>query len=205
MPQSLHLPAVALASYALGCIVGAYYLVRWRTGHDLRSLGSGNAGARNAGRVMGRAAFAGALLIDAGKGAIATGLGLQLEPQPLATVLAMVFVVVGHVWPIQLRFRGGKGAATALGIMVVFDPAATAMLLVAMALILLITRQFTISGLIAIASTPFVAAWRGHSALEVGAFAVMAALILYAHRSNLRELRSRIDRLSPTGRQEAAQ
>jgi glycerol-3-phosphate acyltransferase PlsY len=204
LSQALYLTVVVLASYGLGTIVGAYYLVRWRTGRDLRSLGSGNAGARNAGRVLGRGAFATSLLIDAGKGALATWIGMRFAPQPLATVLAMVAVVIGHVWPAQLRFRGGKGAATALGIMAVFDPIATGILLLTGAVILLATRQFTISGLAAIALTPLVALWRGHSPLEVVALVLMAALILYAHRSNLREYRSGIGKLSSTGTQEAA-
>jgi glycerol-3-phosphate acyltransferase PlsY len=204
LPQIVPLATLILGSYALGCIVGAYYLIRWRTGHDLRSLGSGNAGARNAGRVLGRGAFATTLLIDAGKGALATWLALRVAPQPLATVLAMTAVVVGHIWPVQLRFRGGKGAATALGIMLIFDPTATAILLLVGAAILLVTRQFTVSGLAAIALTPAVAAWRGHSSMEVVALAIMAGLIFYAHRSNLRELRSRLGKLSPTGNQEAA-
>ena len=203
MSKALYLAAIVVGSYVLGCIVGAYYLVRWRTGHDLRSLGSGNAGARNAGRVLGRGGFALSLLIDAGKGALVTWVAMQLEPQPLATVLAMVAVVVGHIWPAHLRFRGGKGAATALGIMIVFDPLATAVLLLAGAVILLATRQFTISGLAAVTLTPLVAAWRGHSLMEIVALVIMAALIIYAHRSNLREFRSRIGKFSPTGTQEA--
>ena len=204
MPQALHLATLILGSYGLGCVVGAYYVVRWRTGRDLRSLGSGNAGARNAGRVLGRGAFVVVLLIDAGKGALATWVALRIAPQPLATVLAMTAVVVGHIWPIQLRFRGGKGAATALGIMTVFDPIATGVLLLIGAVILLVTRQFTISGLAAIALTPLVAAWHGHTPIEIAGLALMAALILFAHRSNLREYRSSIDKLTPTGNQEAA-
>ena len=205
MPHGLHLAVLALGCYLLGCLVGAYYLVRWRTGRDLRSLGSGNAGARNAGRVLGRAAFAASLIVDAGKGALATWLGMQMDPQPLSTIIAMTAVIVGHIWPAQLRFRGGKGAATALGIMLVFDPMATAMLLAGGIVVLLVTRRFTISGLAAIVATPFVAAARDHSVLEIASLAVMAVLIVYAHRSNLRELRSPIDKLSPPGRQEVAQ
>ncbi len=205
MPQGLHLAALAIGCYLLGCLVGAYYLVRWRTGRDLRSLGSGNAGARNAGRVLGWGAFAASLVVDAGKGALATWIGMQMDPQPLATVIAMTAIVIGHIWPVQLRFRGGKGAATALGIMLVFDPVAAAMLLAGGAVVLVITRRFTISGLAAIVATPFVAAARGHSTLEIASLGLMAALIVYAHRANLRALRSPIDKLSPTGRQEVAQ
>jgi len=179
------LAAVLLGSYALGCIVGAYYLVRWKTGSDLRSIGSGNAGARNAGRVLGRTAFVISLLIDAGKGAAATWIGLQMAPAPLAAVLAMAAVVIGHVWPAQLGFRGGKGAATAIGIMLVFDPTATLLLFAAGLLMLAMTRRFTISGLTAIALAPVAASWRAHTALEVWGLAIVAVIVVYAHRSNL--------------------
>lgn len=179
------LAAVLIGSYVLGCLVGAYYLVRWQTGNDLRSIGSGNAGARNASRVLGRTGFVIALLIDAGKGAAATWIGLRIAPAPLAAVLAMAAVVIGHVWPAQLGFRGGKGAATALGIMLVFDPTASLLLFGAGLLMLAVTRRFTISGLTAIALAPVAAAWRGHAALEVGGLAIVAVIVVFAHRSNL--------------------
>ena len=151
---------------------------------------------RATGARLGHGAFAAALLFDAGKGALVTWIALRVDPQPLATVLAMTAVVVGHIWPIQLRFRGGKGAATALGIMTVFDPVATAVLLVVGAVILLITRRFTISGLAAIALTPVVAAWRGHTLIEIVALAIMAALILYAHRSTSANIARRSEALA---------
>lgn len=185
MADVSRLVAVFIGSYALGCIVGAYYLVRFQTGTDLRSTGSGNAGARNAGRVLGRTGFVISLLIDAGKGAAATWIGLRIAPAPLAGVLAMAAVVIGHVWPVQLGFRGGKGAATALGIMLVFDPTASVLLFAAGLLMLAMTRRFTISGLTAIALAPVAAAWRGHPALEVWGLAVVTVIIVYAHRSNL--------------------
>jgi glycerol-3-phosphate acyltransferase PlsY len=179
------LVALVIGSYALGCVVGAYYLVRWRTGNDLREVGSGNAGARNASRVLGRTGFIASLLIDAGKGALATWIGLRVGTQPLAVVLAMMAVVIGHIWPAQLGFRGGKGAATALGIVLVFDWTVAVAPLAVGALMLIVTRRFTISGLVAIALSPVAAAWQGHGALEVSGLAIIAVMILYAHRSNM--------------------
>jgi glycerol-3-phosphate acyltransferase PlsY len=203
LPQALHLAALTVGSYAVGCFVAAYYFVRWRTGQDLRAFGSGNAGARNAGRVVGRGAFVASLIADAAKGAVVVWLAARVQPTDLAVALAILAVVVGHIWPVQLGFRGGKGAATALGIMLVYDPLAAAGLLVAGGVGLAMTRRFTISGLFAIALTPFVVAWRGHHGVEVVALAVAVVLILYAHRTNLREFRSSPGKLAPTGNQEA--
>jgi glycerol-3-phosphate acyltransferase PlsY len=192
-------------SYAIGCIVGAYYLVRWRRGTDLRTVGSGNAGATNAGRVLGRPGFALSLLIDAGKGALVVWLAQRLGVPAPGAVLAMVAVVAGHVWPAQLRFRGGKGAATALGIMIVFDPYATVILLGIGAMALLISRRFTMSGLLAIALAPSVCAFTGHSGIEIAGLTVMAAMIVYAHRTNLLAFRTSLASLSPPKNQELAQ
>lgn len=185
MPDTARLLALVVGSYALGCFVAAYYLVRWRTGADLRDIGSGNAGARNAARVIGRAGFTTALLLDAGKGTLVTWLASRLAPQPIGLALAMTAVVAGHIWPAQLRFRGGKGAATAIGVMLVFDPLAALLAAAAGLLVLAATRRFTVSGLAAIALAPFVAGWRGGDSLQLVALAVIAALVLYAHRSNL--------------------
>ena len=185
MPDTAVLLALVAGSYALGCIVGAYYLVRWRTGSDLRDVGSGNAGARNAARILGRAGFAGALAIDMGKGAVATWMSLRLGLQPVAVSVAMVAVVAGHIWPAQLGFRGGKGAATSLGVMLVFDSTVALLALAVGILALALTRRFTLSGLGAIALGPLIAAWRGHGAVSVAGLATIAVIVLYAHRSNL--------------------
>lgn len=105
----------ALLAYVLGCANAAYYLVRWRTGQDLRVHGSGNAGARNAGRLLGARAFAWSFALDCAKGVAAVLLATALGAAPLTPALCAVLVVAGHVWPAQLGFRGGKGVATTVG------------------------------------------------------------------------------------------
>jgi glycerol-3-phosphate acyltransferase PlsY len=205
MSNGAQVALLLIASYAAGCVVGAYYLVRWRVDRDLRELGSGNAGARNAGRVLGPAGFALALLLDAGKGAIVTWAALRTSDEPWVVGAALVAVVAGHVWPVQLRFRGGKGAATALGIMLVYDPIAAVILLAIGALALTAIRRFTLSGLIAIGLAPIVAAFRGHPTVEIAALVTMALLILYAHRANLGAGRSAAGGLSTGNHQEALQ
>src|SRR5687768_11116824 len=82
--------------YCLGCFAAGYYWVRWRTGQDIRQLGSGTVGARNAGRILGPWAFAVVLLLDFTKGALAVWLATKLNVSPEVTVMSMAAVVVGH-------------------------------------------------------------------------------------------------------------
>lgn len=105
----------ALAAYALGCLVGAYYVVRLRAGHDVRETGSGNAGARNVLRSGDRFSAVLTLLWDVAKGALAVWLARSIARADVAVSLAIVAVVAGHIWPAQLQFRGGKGVATTIG------------------------------------------------------------------------------------------
>src|SRR5205814_6775520 len=106
---------LCFCSYLLGCFAAGYYLVRMRLGEDLRELGSGSVGARNVGRVLGKTGFLLTLLGDFGKGAFAVWAARHFTTNDHAVALAMICVVAGHIWPLQLRFRGGKGMATSLG------------------------------------------------------------------------------------------
>jgi glycerol-3-phosphate acyltransferase PlsY len=180
---------VTLVSYALGCFSTAYYLVRWRTGQDIRELGSGTAGARNAGRYLGKGGFALVFLGDALKGALAVGLARWLDLPSYGLVAALLAVVAGHLWPIQLGGRGGKGASTALGGVLVIN-LYLGLIILGIALILLIfLRSFTRAGMGAVALAPFVAWWLGLDAVLVGGVLILALLILFAHRDNLFEER----------------
>lgn len=104
-----------LVSYALGCVVGAYYIVRWRRGVDVRATGSGNAGARNVYRSGDRLAAALTLTWDVVKGALAVFLSWFIWRDLHAPAVAYFAVIVGHIFPAQLRFYGGRGVAPAIG------------------------------------------------------------------------------------------
>jgi glycerol-3-phosphate acyltransferase PlsY len=177
---------VVLISYGLGCISTGYYLVRLRLGDDIRQYGSGNIGARNAGRILGTPGFVITLLGDAAKGAAAVWLGLYFQLSLLAVILAMIGVVAGHMWPVQLGFRGGKGIATVLGAMMVLDFQLVLIMVVLFGLVLALLRNFTISGLIAISVAPLIAAFRNYPWSSVVALVFLAILIVVAHRSNIR-------------------
>ena len=181
---------LTLSTYALGCISAAYYLVRVRTGGDIRSVGSGNAGARNAARALGRGAFVLVFLLDAAKGALAVWVARRLGFGTGGELVAMLSVVAGHVWPAQLGFRGGKGVSTAYGALLVLD---WRVALIGQALCLAgaaMSRHFLLSGIVAISLVPAIALGFGHGLANVLSLAILGTIVVWAHRSNLRELRT---------------
>jgi acyl-phosphate glycerol 3-phosphate acyltransferase len=176
-----------LVAYGLGCFNTGYYLVRWKTGRDIRQLGSGNAGATNAGRVLGSWGFGATLLGDMLKGALAAH-GAQLAGlSPLDQVLVMFAVVAGHNWPAQLGFRGGKGVSTSCGALLFFNPLLTGPLLGLCAVLLATTRRVTLSAMAAYALIPVAAALLGYNGAVVGLFIALACLVVFPHRQDLRE------------------
>ena len=179
--------AALFGGYALGCAATGYYLVRALRGVDVRTLGSGNVGARNVGRVLGKAGFLLTTLGDAGKGALAIWLARGLLRDEGVAALVLLAVTAGHIWPVQLGLRGGKGVATSLGALCVYDWRLAAAYLAICAIGLAFTRNTVLAGLFAFLPLPAIAAWLGYGWLDVGALILLAAMILLAHRSNLVE------------------
>ncbi|GHV22222.1 hypothetical protein AGMMS49959_12670 [Planctomycetales bacterium] len=105
----------AFIGYVLGCGNAAYYLVKWRRGVDLRVAHSGTGGATNAGRVGGKKFFIATMLLDALKGTAAATVGLWLGGEIFYGLAGLFGAVLGHIYPAQLQFRGGKGLATTWG------------------------------------------------------------------------------------------
>lgn len=177
----LRLVGVTVTSYLLGCVVAGYYVGRTLDGSDIRRVGSGNAGARNVARAHGRFAAGITLLLDAAKAAAAVFIARALVPLEWAGWLALVTVIVGHVWPVQLGFRGGKGVAPALGAFLTADILAATVTVAAGLLVFLITRRFTFSGLVAFAVAPLslVALHRSWQAVVLATIGV--AIVLLAH------------------------
>ena len=176
-----------LGAYLLGCLATGYYLVRVRTGRDIREIESGSTGARNVGRVLGKSGFALTVLGDLVKGALAVWSAQEWTHNHHLAALAMLAVVAGHIWPAPLHFRGGKGAATSLGALLVFD---YRMALTFAALFLagfVLARKSVLPGMFAFACLPLVALWFHHDGLTVTLAAVLSAMILFAHRKNFGE------------------
>jgi glycerol-3-phosphate acyltransferase PlsY len=176
---------IGLAAYILGCITTGYYLVRWRTGQDVRTVGSGSVGARNVGRVLGRSGFLVTVLGDFTKGVLAVFGARCFTADHRLVALAMLAVVVGHLWPAQLHWRGGKGMATSLGALLVYDWQLAAALGICFGLAFGLLRKTVLAGLFALACLPCVSLVLGRGATEVIGCALLAALVLLAHRRNL--------------------
>ena len=182
----------ALVAYLLGCVTSGYYLVRCRLGQDIRAIGSGSVGARNVGRFLGWRGFLLTLALDFGKGALAVGAVRALTQDERLVALSMLSVVVGHIWPIQLRLQGGKGMATSLGALCLFDFRLALWFVILFAASFLLTRRTVVSGLVALAALPFLAVVlahenfvAGYTPVKVISIGAIAALVLIAHRKNI--------------------
>jgi glycerol-3-phosphate acyltransferase PlsY len=173
------------AAYALGCVSTGYYLVRLRTGQDIRTLGSRSTGSTNVGRILGVPGFIGTLLGDIAKGSIALWAALHFGIAPWGVTFVMIAVMLGHIWPVQLGFRGGKGLATILGIGMVLDYQLT-LIIGIMALSGLFLGFGTASVLGVVVISPAVAAFMRRQATEVTGLVAIVLLILIAHRANIR-------------------
>jgi acyl phosphate:glycerol-3-phosphate acyltransferase len=153
--------------------------VRWRTGTDVRQIGSSSAGARNSGRVLGRGGFALVLTLNALKGVAAIWAACAIGLGSAALGGAVVAVVAGHVLPVQL----GKGIAPSIGALLVYDPWIVLASALAFGLAYLLSgRRLAPSGLAACALAPLT----GGSRVELAALVALALVILVAHRDDLR-------------------
>jgi glycerol-3-phosphate acyltransferase PlsY len=173
---------VALGSYVLGSIPFGLLLTRLSGAGDLRTIGSGNIGATNVLRTGRKGVAALTLLLDAGKGAIAILIADRIQAG--LGPLAGVFAFYGHIFPVWLRFRGGKGIATYLGIaLALFWPCGLTFAIVWLGASLL-TRHSSVGGIGAALVTPVCAAYFFEPALTL-MFLAFALTVLWTHRSNI--------------------
>ena len=192
---------VLFCCYLLGGFSTGYYLVRLRLGRDVRDMGSGSTGARNVGRLLGTGGFVATLAGDCLKGLLAVWGARYTADDERFAGWAMFAVVLGHVWPVQLGFRGGKGAATALGALLAFDFTLTVRMLLLLAGVYWLLRKTTVSGLAAFALLPLGGLLLGRGAPELVALTALAVLVLAAHRSNLAEEAAQLAEGAPSGAQ----
>ncbi len=193
MPPIAQTVVLLAIAYLLGSISGSLVLGRAR-GVDIRQHGSGNAGGTNALRTLGWKFALGVVAIDIAKGALAAWLALRLAPvgQPLSVsghgYAAAALAVVGHIWPIWHGFRGGKGAATAAGGLLMLWPWVLPPLLLAWMLVLLGTGYVGLATVLAALTAPLWAWWIDATPERMAFALAMAALIVFAHRANLLRL-----------------
>ena len=183
--------AATIAAYVLGCFASAYYLVRLVKGQDIRQLGTGTVGGRNAGRVLGRAGFVAVGVLDALKGLLAVLLGRYLGVEGWWLAPVLLAVVAGHIWPAQLGFRGGKGIATMIGALLAYNYLIPLVLLVLFLVLFALLRSFTLGGMLAIALLPFVLLALAQPPSVVVSVALVAIVVIFANRDNIRARLSR--------------
>jgi acyl phosphate:glycerol-3-phosphate acyltransferase len=178
---------IGFCAYLLGCFAAGYYLVRSRLGEDIRELGSGSVGARNVGRLLGKSGFLITLLCDFGKGGLAVWAARHFTTDERIIAMAMVMVVVGHIWPAQLRFHGGKGMATSLGALLVYDPKLALIYCLLFLGAFVLQWRTVLPALFALLCLPLVDMFLGHDRIQVVLLTVMSGLVLFAHRRNIAE------------------
>ena len=172
------------AAYLLGGISAGYLLVRRRTGEDVRAQGSGATGATNAARILGRRGFILVMVLDAVKGAavalVARAVGLD-GGWDFAAAMA---VVAGHVWPVQLGFRGGRGLSTLLGAWLVLAPLAIGGCLVIAGIAWAISGRRVASGLFGALFLPATTWLETHDMVATVFAGLTFCIVALAHRSH---------------------
>lgn len=173
--------------YMLGNILTAPLISQLFYKEDIRAEGSGNPGARNVGRLFGKKAFVATFVGDALKGAIAVGVVKGLDFGAAIELLALVAVMVGHVFPAILKFRGGKGVSTFIGGLLVFNPLLFAVFAGLFLLSYPFLKSFTLAGLGAVGFLPLIVFAFSYGMPAVGVACLVTALLFVAHRKDIRQ------------------
>jgi glycerol-3-phosphate acyltransferase PlsY len=187
-------------SYLLGSVLGSLVVGWFRGGVDIRKLGSGNAGGTNALRTQGKWFAIAVMVIDIGKGILATivmpgldipGVGFDPEIDRRLVVYGVAFAaVVGHVFPVWFGFRGGKGGATAAGLLIFFEPTLALTIIGAWLLVVLLTGFVGLATIFAAIAAAVVVGFT-HLPQQSGMFVftcVTSSLLVYAHRGNIQRM-----------------
>jgi acyl phosphate:glycerol-3-phosphate acyltransferase len=181
-----------LLGYLAGSVPFAFLLAR-RRGVDVRVAGSGNVGAANVMRTTGTGRAIAVMALDVAKGAAAVSLAQMASGASLAAVTGAA-AVVGHIYPVWLRFHGGKGVAVAAGVFSVLTPIATGIAAGLFVLTVWLTRYVSLGSIAATIALPPMAWLAGAPGPVVGAAGGTSALILFRHRGNFRRLRAGTER-----------
>jgi acyl phosphate:glycerol-3-phosphate acyltransferase len=187
--------AVAIAlGYAIGSVPFAFLIARWGGGPDVRLAGSGNVGASNVLRLVGRRAGALTALLDVAKGAAAVGVAWLAGGTTAAASAGGVAAIAGHIYPGWLRFRGGKGVATSFGVFAVLAPLAAMAALVLFGVALRVTRYVSVGSMLAAACLGPIAYAIGAPGAVTRAAFVSGCFVIFKHHGNLARLASGSER-----------
>lgn len=198
----LELGFKTLLAYLLGSLIGSLLVGQLRGGVDIRKLGSGNAGGTNALRTQGVAFAVWVMIIDIGKGWLAAGLlpslvlpGIGIDPEVARdwlSVACAAAAVLGHVYPVWYGFRGGKGAATLIGVLLGLKPIAILPVFAVWLTVVMLTGFVGLAAMVAVASFPaYLAVTQALPSPALLAFGcVMTLFVCYTHRSNIERMRA---------------
>ena len=180
---------ILIAVYLIAAIPTGVVLARLMGGEDVRQKGSGNIGATNVYRVAGKLAGILTLVGDTLKGFLPLlAFKTWLEPTPTQLGIASAVAILGHCYPIYLKFKGGKGVATALGIFLVLSPKVVFFALIVFILTVAITRYISLGSVLAALSAPLLILLLNHPQSIFLATLFIAALVIWRHNSNIRRL-----------------
>ncbi len=195
--------------YVLGSIPFGYLLVRARSGGDVRAMGSGNIGATNVARTAGFSIGVATLILDAAKGFFAVWLAGHFSDGNIRFMMyAGLAAILGHVFPVWLKFSGGKGVATALGVFLMISWAGVAAAVAVFAIVVLFWRYVSLASVSAAAALPllvYLLYAPGHappSAVTAGTL-LAAALVIVKHRENIERLVAGTEPRFEMGRKES--
>ena len=174
--------------YLLGSIPTAYIAGRLIKGKDIRQMGDGNVGARNAFHQLGAKAGLGVFFIDVGKGMLAIAIAQAVNISQLGVLLTGVAVVVGHNWPVFLGFRGGRGFSTTIGVLTVVITQPMLILAGPTLAALFAKRNTTIAGCVLFIPLPLVCWWLGVSGLLTAYGVALPSLVGFTHSLRTRQL-----------------
>ncbi len=180
---------LVIFAYLLGSVPTGYILGSL-AGIDVRKAGSGNVGATNVARVVGKRHGIFTLVADIAKGFVPVVIAVHLGLTSTATAFVGVAAFLGHLYPVFLRFRGGKGVATALGVFLGLSPWATLVVMPIFVLVILATRVVSLSSMVAAASAPIVFWLLTSSSMLTGTSVFIALMIILRHRGNIQRLLS---------------
>ena len=180
--------AIVILAYLAGSIPFALLMARRRGAVDLRQVGSGNLGAANVMRASGVAAGLVVAALDMAKGAASVWLAARAGAGAELPAAAGLAAIVGHIYPVWLRFRGGKGVATACGVFAVLAPPAVPLALAIFGAVVWMTRYVSLGSMLASIALPPLAYVLGSPRPAVLASAIASAIIVFRHRSNVLRL-----------------
>jgi len=183
----MEIPVLILLGYLIGSVPNGYLLGKL-AGVDIQNVGSGNIGAANVARTLGKWQGALTLVADAAKGFLPVFVALELGLSSVNLALVAIAAFLGHLYPVFLKFRGGKGVATGLGALLALAPLATAVLIVVFAAVALSTRLVSLSSIAAAVATPVILWLFNQQAVIVGVGLFFGAMITLRHRSNIQRI-----------------